>query len=128
MNDSMTKNSGNVFEDLGFDRACEEQTKAHLVRELRAIIKGRKLTQTTAGELIGLAQPDLSQLLRGRTRGYTVDRLLRFLMAFDRDIDRSVFEVISSIRSRVCSICITALMTNPLAMAGFRDYQTGTHG
>ena len=87
MSNSVTKSGGNVFEDLGFDRPCEEQTKAHLVRELRTIIEGRKLTQTTAGERIGLAQPDLSQLLRGRTRGYTVDRLLRFLMAFDRDID-----------------------------------------
>ena len=87
MSDIVTKGSGNVFEDLGFARASEEQTKARLVRELRAIIKGRKLTQTAAGEVIGLAQPDLSQLLRGRTRGYTVDRLLRFLMAFGQDIE-----------------------------------------
>lgn len=87
MNDSVTKSSGNVFEDLGFDHPWEEQTKAHLVRELRAIIDGRKLTQSAAGEIIGLAQPDISQLLRGRTRGYTVDRLLRLLMALGRDID-----------------------------------------
>lgn len=87
MNDTATKGSGNVFEDLGFDRPEEEQAKAQLVRQLRTIIEGRKLTQTAAGEIIGLPQPDLSQLLRGRTRGYTVDRLLRFLMAFDRDIE-----------------------------------------
>ncbi len=87
MNDTVTEGSGNVFEDLGFDRPSEEQTKAGLVRELRAIIEDRGLTQAAAGDVIGLAQPDLSQLLRGRTRGFTVDRLLRFLMAFDRDIE-----------------------------------------
>jgi predicted XRE-type DNA-binding protein len=89
MNDTeiVTEGSGNVFEDLGFDRPSEEQAKAHLVREIRTIIDSRKLTQTQAGKLIGLPQPDLSQLLRGRTRGYTVDRLLRLIMALDRDIE-----------------------------------------
>ena len=89
MNDteSVTEGSGNVFEDLGFDRPQEEQSKARLVREIRTIIDSRKLTQTQAGKLIGLPQPDLSQLLRGRTRGYTVDRLLRLIMALDRDIE-----------------------------------------
>lgn len=85
--DNITEGSGNVFEDLGFDHPSEEQTRAQLVRELRAIIKDRNLTQTAAGKLIDLSQPDLSQLLRGRTRGFTVDRLLRLLMALDRDIE-----------------------------------------
>lgn len=83
----VTGGSGNVFEDLGFDRPPEEQAKARLVREIRTIINNRKLTQTQAGKLIGLPQPDLSQLLRGRTRGYTVDRLLRLIMALGRDIE-----------------------------------------
>lgn len=87
MNDTATKGSGNVFEDMGFDRPEEDQAKAQLVRQLRIIIEDRKLTQAAAGAIIGLPQPDLSQLLRGRTRGYTVDRLLRFLMALDRDIE-----------------------------------------
>ncbi len=87
MKQSVTRGSGNVFEDLGFERPAEERTKAELVRELRAIIAERQLTQRAAAEIIGLKQPDISQLLRGRTRGYSVERLLRFLMAFDRDIE-----------------------------------------
>ncbi len=83
----ITEGSGNVFKDMGFDRPPEEQAKACLIREIRTIIDNRELTQTQTGELIGLPQPDLSQLLRGRTRGYTVDRLCRLIMALDRDIE-----------------------------------------
>ncbi len=86
-NEIVTEGSGNVFADLGFDRPLEEQAKASLVREIRTIIDDRDLTQTQAGKIIGLPQPDLSQLLRGRTRGFTVDRLLRLIMALDRDIE-----------------------------------------
>ena len=82
-----TKGRGNVFKDLGFDRPLEEQAKARLTREIRTIIDNRKLTQTQAGKLIRLPQPDLSQLLRGRTRGYTVDRLFRIIMILDCDIE-----------------------------------------
>ena len=85
--EKVVEGSGNVFADLGFDRPSEEQAKARLVREIRVIIENRDLTQTQAGALIGLPQPDLSQLLRGRTRGYTVDRLCRLIMALDRDIE-----------------------------------------
>lgn len=84
---SVESSSGNVFADLGFEKSEEERAKADLVRELRKIIKSRNLTQSKAGDIIRLSQPDLSQLLRGRTGGYTVDRLCRYLMAFDRDIE-----------------------------------------
>ncbi len=47
----VTEGSGNVFEDLGFDRPLEEQAKASLVREIRTIIDNRDLTQTQAGKL-----------------------------------------------------------------------------
>jgi predicted XRE-type DNA-binding protein len=87
MTDKVIESSGNVFEDLGFAHPAEEQAKAQLVRELRAIIKSRRLTQVAAGEIIGLSQSNLSNLLRGRTRGYTVERLCRFIMALDRDIE-----------------------------------------
>jgi predicted XRE-type DNA-binding protein len=43
-NKKVTASSGNVFADLGFANPEEELLKAKLVRELRGIIKRRKLT------------------------------------------------------------------------------------
>jgi len=40
-----------------------------------------------AAELLGLSQPDVSRLLRGQFRDYSVERLLRLLMALGRDVD-----------------------------------------
>ena len=56
----MTASSGNVFADLGFGNPEEELLKAKVVREIRGIIKRRKLTQTKAAAVLGLKQPDVS--------------------------------------------------------------------
>ena len=71
------RGSGNVFADLGFDNPDEMQLRADLVHELREIIKRRRLTQVAAAKLLGIAQPDLSVLLRGRLTKYSLERLLR---------------------------------------------------
>lgn len=62
---SIRRSSGNVFADLGFDRPEEELLKAQLVREIRDIIKYRRLTQAKAAKLLGLKQPDVSMLIAG---------------------------------------------------------------
>ena len=79
--------SGNIFADLGLPNAEEHLLKAGLVVRLGQLIKARKLTQTAAAKLLGVKQPDLSNILRGRFRGYSVGRLMRMLTAFDQDID-----------------------------------------
>jgi predicted XRE-type DNA-binding protein len=79
--------SGNVFADLGLTGADELLLKSNMVIELRRLIKSRKLTQTAAAKTIGISQPDLSHLLKGRFRGYSVERLMRMLTAFDRDVE-----------------------------------------
>ena len=60
--------SGNIFADLGLPDAEEMLLKSQIVMELSRLIKQRKLTQTAAAKLIGIGQPDLSNLLRGRFR------------------------------------------------------------
>lgn len=81
------ESSGNVFADLGLPDAEEMLLKSQIVVELHKAIKERKLTQTAAAKLIGIAQPDLSNVLRGRFRGYSTDRLMRMLTAFGRNVD-----------------------------------------
>jgi predicted XRE-type DNA-binding protein len=56
----VTASSGNVFADLGFRNPEEYLLRANLVREIRGIIKRRKLTQTRAAVMLGLKQPDVS--------------------------------------------------------------------
>ena len=79
--------SGNIFADLGLPNAEEHRLKAALVIQLGRIIKERKLTQSDAAKLAGVKQPDLSNILRGHFRGYSVARLMRMLTAFNQDVE-----------------------------------------
>jgi predicted XRE-type DNA-binding protein len=83
---SVKRGSGNVFADLGFERPEEEQLKAQLVREIRDILKRRRLTQAKAAELLGLKQPDVSALTTGRVHKFSLERLLRCVRRLDRDV------------------------------------------
>lgn len=82
-----TAGSENIFADLGFANPEEELLKAKLIRELRAIIKRRKLTQTKAAELLGLKQPDVSALVTGRVGKFSIDRIVRCLGRLNYRVD-----------------------------------------
>lgn len=82
--------SGNIFADLGLPEADEHLLKAALVVELHRLIKARKLTQVAAAKVIGVKQPDLSNILRGHYQGFSLERLMRMLTAFDQDIEITV--------------------------------------
>jgi predicted XRE-type DNA-binding protein len=76
----------NVFKDLGLPNAEEHLVKAQLVFKIDTIIKDRGLKQVQAADLFGIRQPDVSKLLRGEFRQFSVERLLRFLVALDQDV------------------------------------------
>ena len=79
--------SGNVFSDLGFPDADAHIVKAELVTRIDAIVRQRGMTQAEAGRLLGLSQPDVSRLLRGDFREYSLERLFRLLTTLGRDIE-----------------------------------------
>jgi predicted XRE-type DNA-binding protein len=85
--DEVLESSGNVFADLEVDEPEEMLAKAELARRIGNIIKRRRLTQAQAATLLGIDQPKVSALLRGKLAGFSTDRLLRFLMALDRDVE-----------------------------------------
>ena len=87
--------SGNVFADLGLPDAETHFLKAQIVAELYRLTNERKLTQAKAGELMSISQPEVSRLFKGTFREYSVDRLMSFLTAFDRDV-----EIVSRPRAR----------------------------
>ena len=86
-NPVVTESSGNVFADLGLPDSDELLAKAELVSKISSIIKGRHLTQAQAAEVLGATQPIVSNLLRGRLAGFSMERLMRFLNALGRDVE-----------------------------------------
>jgi predicted XRE-type DNA-binding protein len=79
--------TGNVFADLGLPDAGEHLIKAGLVVRIAQTIRQRKLTQAVAAQLMGIDQPKISAMLAGRFRGYSVERLMRFLVALGHDVE-----------------------------------------
>jgi predicted XRE-type DNA-binding protein len=93
--DSLVKSvtgSGNVFADLGIPNPDLALAKARLVQRVRDIIVDRGLTQAQAAELLGLDQPKVSTLVRGRVDGYSLERLFRFLNVLGQDVEITVRE------------------------------------
>ncbi|MHB8845335.1 MAG: helix-turn-helix domain-containing protein [Nitrospirota bacterium] len=80
------KGSMNVYADLGVADAEEMLVKAQLASKIAEIIKLRKLTQTQASSLLGMTQPKLSNMLRGRFRGISETKMLECMTLLGRDV------------------------------------------
>lgn len=78
--------SGNIFADLGMPNSDEMLMKAELVRQINEIITERKLNQVQAAEVLGIDQPKVSALMRGKLTGFSTERLFRFLNALGCDV------------------------------------------
>jgi len=81
----VSASKGSVFDDLGY--APEHRIKADMALMIKSRMKALKLNQTKAANRMGVKQPDLSNILRGHFRGYSVERLTRLLTALDCDVD-----------------------------------------
>ena len=84
---AVERGSGNVFADLDLPDADAHLVKAGLVSRIDDIVRKRGITRTEAARLLGLTPPDVSRLLRGDFREYSLERLFRLLTALGRDID-----------------------------------------
>ncbi len=76
-----------VYTDLGYADAKNMEIKAQLVTAIAEIMKKRSLTQRQAAEMLGLTQPKVSSLLKGRFRGISERRLLDCLTRLGRDVE-----------------------------------------
>jgi len=101
----VTPSSGNVFADLGLPDAAELQTKARLGVAICRIVEQKRLTQAQIADLLGISQPKVSTLLRYKLEGYSVERLMRFLVALGQDVE---IVVRAKPRSRSARIAVTA--------------------
>ena len=82
--------SGNVFADIGLPNADDHLIKAQLVLRIDALMRERELRQVDAATLFGVKQPDISKMLRGDFRQFSVARLMRFLVALGQDVQITI--------------------------------------
>lgn len=87
---TVTRSSGNIYADLGVPNAGEHKVKAAIVRVIAEMIESQGLSQKEAGDRIGLAQPDVSKMLRGQFRGLSLEPLLSFAQHLSSDIEIKV--------------------------------------
>ena len=84
------ESTGNIYADLGVTNPQEARAKADLAHHIVDIIAGRKLTQVQAGKVLGVDQPKVSALMRGRLTDFSIERLLRFLLLLGHDVHIAV--------------------------------------
>jgi len=81
MRAKVVRSSGNVFEDLGFDREEAEhlRIRSALMATLRKLIESKRMTQAQAATLFGVTQPRVSDLVRGKIDLFSIDMLVDML-------------------------------------------------
>lgn len=84
---NITRGTTNVFADLGLPDPSERQTKTRLALAINRIIKDQGLKQTDAAQLLGVPQPKVSALVNYRLDGFSVEKLMDFIVAFGRDVE-----------------------------------------
>jgi predicted XRE-type DNA-binding protein len=79
--------SGNVFADLGLPDAEELDTKVRLGAAICRIVERRRLSQAQVAAALGVNQPKVSALLHYKLEGFSVERLMRFLVVLGKDVE-----------------------------------------
>ncbi|MGH8477492.1 MAG: helix-turn-helix domain-containing protein [Methylococcales bacterium] len=87
-NDEPIVTTAHPFEGLA--RGEERLAKTQLAQQINALIQERGLKQKDAAQLLGVTQPEVSQIANGRLSGFTFDRLYRCLHALDMDVEITV--------------------------------------
>jgi predicted XRE-type DNA-binding protein len=88
--------SGDVFADLGVTLTGEDAWKVAIAREITAAISRQKMTQAEAASKIGTDQAKVSNLTRGKLDGFSVERLMAYLLRLGFDIDMHISRTPSS--------------------------------
>jgi predicted XRE-type DNA-binding protein len=99
------KSSGNVFADLGLPDAAELDTKVRLCVAINRVVERSRLTQAEVAAILGVNQPKVSALLHYKLEGFSVERMMNFLVALGRDVQ---IVVKAKPRSRAARIEVNA--------------------
>ena len=83
----VTHTSDDVLADLGIKLSEADRLKLGIAFAINRAIQKRKLTQVKAAKIIGLDQPKVSLILRGRLDGFSEGRLMEALFSLGRDME-----------------------------------------
>lgn len=77
----ITRGSGNVFRDLGFspDEAQNLYLRSQLMTRIEQFVERSGMTQTAAARALGVTQPRLNDLVRGKIDKFSLDALVNML-------------------------------------------------
>jgi predicted XRE-type DNA-binding protein len=78
--------SGNIFADLEVSNPEERLAKVKLAIQINHLIEVKELNQKDAAKLLGIDQPKISALSKGKLAGFSLERLFRFLNILGQDI------------------------------------------
>lgn len=92
-NPAIVHGSGDVFHDLGITILPEDEIKIAIAREIVRIINLRGYTQKQVAAIFGTDQAKVSNIVRGRFSGLSVDRLLKYLLSLGINVDVHLSEV-----------------------------------
>ena len=87
---TVTEGGGNVFADMGLPDPEERLLKARLASMIYDVTEARGWTQKRSAEVLGVTQPDVSNLVNGRLKNFSVERLLHFLSKLDQRVTITV--------------------------------------
>jgi len=82
--------STNVFKDLGRSDAEEAFAKVELAYKIHALIQQFGLSQTQAAKLLDTDRARISNLMRGRLKEFSMERLFRFLNRLGQDVEVNI--------------------------------------
>ena len=105
--EAVTTSSGNVFADLDIPRPELALAKADLAHRLCDAISARRLTQSEAGKVLRLTPPKVSDLMRGKLAGFSLDRLIVLLNRLDLDVEIAVRPVTGNRKAAGTSVVLS---------------------
>jgi len=83
----VSESSGNVFADLECKNPEELKLKAKIAASINSIVKHRRIAQAEAAKVLGITQPQVSDLKKGKLKHFSVERLFDLLNALGRDVE-----------------------------------------
>lgn len=83
----VTESSGNVFADLGLKNPAGLKTKATIAALINSLLKEQKMSQEKAADSLGITQPQVSDLKRGKLSHFSIERLFGFLNALNQNVE-----------------------------------------
>src|SRR5215204_655348 len=90
--DKVTRSGGNVFADLGLPDPEDRMLKAQLALKIQQLIERKGMTQSEIAPLLGLDQPKVSYLMRGRLAGFSAERLFGILNRLGHNVEVRISE------------------------------------